>query len=149
MPSWPRKTAVFLTIAVSTGGASGWPVASALAASKEALVMALITGFMGGATMPDSAKSNLDEAVKLACGELKDLLDIRSEPVFSKLAYWPQAIPQYNVGHGEFLTALEETERAWPGLLFCANYRGGPGLSDCLDSAIRTSDLVLGSTTSA
>ena len=105
--------------------------------------------FMGGATMPDSAKSNLDEAVKLACGELKDLLDIRSEPVFSKLAYWPQAIPQYNVGHGEFLTALEETERAWPGLLFCANYRGGPGLSDCLDSAIRTSDLVLGSTTSA
>lgn len=105
--------------------------------------------FMGGATMPDSAKSDLDEAVKLACGELKDLLDIRSEPVFSKLAYWPRAIPQYNVGHGKFLAAVEETERAWPGLFFCANYRGGPGLSDCLDSAIRTTDLVTGGKASA
>lgn len=98
--------------------------------------------FMGGATMPECAKADLQEAVDLAVGELQDLLGLKGEPVFSKCAFWPRAIPQYNVGHGEFIAALEATERAWPGLHFCANYRGGPGLSDCLDSAIRTSDLI-------
>jgi len=105
--------------------------------------------FMGGATMPECAKSEHPEAVGLAMGELQDLLGLKGEPVFSKAAYWPRAIPQYNVGHGDFIAALETTERAWPGLHFCANYRGGPGLSDCLDSAIRTSDQILREHTTA
>jgi len=99
--------------------------------------------FMGGATMPECAKQTTDEAVSLACGELKDLLGLHGEPVFSRSVYWPAAIPQYDVGHGDFLAGLESAEQAWPGLHFCANYRGGPGLSDCLDSAIRTSGLVM------
>jgi len=98
--------------------------------------------FMGGATMPECAKTTTDDAVALACGELRDLLGLSGEPVFSRSVHWPAAIPQYDVGHGDFLAALESAEHAWPGLHFCANYRGGPGLSDCLDSAIRTADLV-------
>lgn len=100
--------------------------------------------FMGGATMPDSARSELDDAVKLACAELGDLLQLEGRPVFAKAAHWPQAIPQYDVGHGTFIAALEAAEQDWTGLHFCANYRGGPGLSDCLDSAIRTASRVLG-----
>ena len=99
--------------------------------------------FMGGATMPESAKTDADEAVDLACAELGDLLGIDGRPVFSSLVHWPLAIPQYNVGHGQFISAIESVERNNPGLHFTANYRGGPGLSDCLDSAIRTSSKVL------
>ncbi len=99
--------------------------------------------FMGGATMPECAKQDTGDAVALACDELRGLLGLSGEPVFARSTHWPAAIPQYDVGHGKFLAALESVERAWPGLHFCANYRGGPGLSDCLDSAIRTSDLVL------
>ena len=93
--------------------------------------------FMGGATMPDAAKASLQDAVSLACGELGDLLGISGDPVFAKSVHWTLAIPQYNVGHGDFLAALESIERDRSGLAFCANYRGGPGLSDCLDSALR------------
>jgi oxygen-dependent protoporphyrinogen oxidase len=99
--------------------------------------------FMGGATMPEAAKSSLDEAVSLACGELADLLGVNGEPVFARSVYWPRAIPQYNVGHGDFVAALESIERDLSGLAFCANYRGGPGLSDCLDSALRTASGIL------
>ena len=99
--------------------------------------------FMGGATMPEAAKSSLDEAVSLACGELADLLGVNGEPVFARSVYWPRAIPQYNVGHGDFVAALESIEQDLSGLAFCANYRGGPGLSDCLDSALRTASGIL------
>lgn len=99
--------------------------------------------FMGGATMPESAMTDVDDAVDLACDQLRDLLGIEGRPVFSSLTHWPLAIPQYNVGHGRFIDALESVESDNPGLHFAANYRGGPGLSDCLDSAIRTSSKVL------
>ena len=99
--------------------------------------------FMGGATMPDCAAASESEAVRLATGQLADLLGIREAPVFTSATHWPVAIPQYNVGHGEFLASLDQLEQRWKGLHFCANYRGGPGLSDCLDSARATADKVL------
>lgn len=94
--------------------------------------------FIGGATMPEKSGLSDEETVALAHGQLEDLLGLRAPPVFHKANHWPLAIPQYNVGHGEFIGQLEDMERRWPGLSFCANYRGGPGLSDCLDSTIRT-----------
>jgi len=105
--------------------------------------------FMGGATMPECAMPTTEEAVSLACGQLRDLLGLQGEPVFARSVHWPTAIPQYDVGHGKFLASLESAEQTWPGLHFCANYRGGPGLSDCLDSAIRAADLVLRSAPAA
>jgi oxygen-dependent protoporphyrinogen oxidase len=99
--------------------------------------------FLGGARMPDCARRELGDAVALAQGELGDLLGITGEPVFARHHHWPRAIPQYNVGHGDFLAALDGIEGRWPGLHFCANFRGGPGVSDCLDSAIRVSDRVI------
>jgi oxygen-dependent protoporphyrinogen oxidase len=99
--------------------------------------------FMGGATMPDCAADSESEAARLATGQLADLLGIREAPVFTSATHWPVAIPQYNVGHGEFLASLDQLEQRWKGLHFCANYRGGPGLSDCLDSARATAEKVL------
>ena len=63
-------------------------------------------------------------------------------PIFARHRYWPKAIPQYNVGHGEYLAALGKMESGSAGLHFCANYRGGPGLSDCIDSALGISERV-------
>ncbi len=99
--------------------------------------------FIGGATMPDCATPGEPEAVSLATGQLTDLLGIRGAPVFTSATHWPLAIPQYNVGHGDFLAALEGVEKRWEGLHFCANYRGGPGLSDCLDSARAVANRIL------
>jgi oxygen-dependent protoporphyrinogen oxidase len=98
--------------------------------------------FLGGSKMPEYAHQELDDAVALAQGELKDLLGINGAPIFARHRYWPMAIPQYNVGHGEFLAALGKMESGSAGLHFCANYRGGPGLSDCLDSALGISERV-------
>lgn len=103
---------------------------------------ASIMVFLGGSKMPEYAHRELDAAVALAEGELKDLLGITGPPIFARHRHWPQAIPQYNVGHGEYLSALGKLESGCAGLHFCANYRGGPGLSDCLDSALAISERV-------
>lgn len=101
--------------------------------------------FLGGATMPDCASEDLGESVGLATAELSDLLGLEGDPVFAKQAYWPLAIPQYNVGYGDFLSQLTGVETNNPGLYFCANYRGGPGLSDVLDSTLAMSQRIVDS----
>ena len=61
----------------------------------------------------------------------------------SEQTYYKKAIPQYNVGYGDFLARLANMEEENPGLYFCANYRGGPGLSDVLDSSLTMSQRIL------
>jgi protoporphyrinogen oxidase len=41
-------------------------------------------------------------------------------------------------GHLDRIGLIEDAERALPGLHFCANYRGGVSLGDCIRSAART-----------
>ncbi len=92
--------------------------------------------FMGGATRPELAREDPAEAVEIATRELSDMFGIRGEPVFFHHTHWPRAIPQYNVGHGDFLAGLEALENRWEGLHIAGNFRGGPGCSDCIASAL-------------
>ena len=54
-----------------------------------------------------------------------------------------EALAVHTAGGDSGRSALDGIEGRWPGLHFCANFRGGPGVSDCLDSAIRVSDRVM------
>ncbi|MEW5881159.1 MAG: hypothetical protein AB1761_12035, partial [Pseudomonadota bacterium] len=55
-------------------------------------------------------------------------------PLWSVVTRWPQAIPQYTLGHRERIAAVERAEAAAPGLYFCANWRGGVSIGDCIKS---------------
>ncbi|MCC5838761.1 MAG: protoporphyrinogen oxidase [Opitutales bacterium] len=92
--------------------------------------------FVGGMTRPDLAALGADAAIDLAHGDLADLLGITTPPRTAAHYPWPRAIPQYNVGYGRFLHALDQTEAQIPGLHFAGNFRGGPGLSDCMANAL-------------
>lgn len=105
--------------------------------------------FLGGATMPDCAPADQAQAVKLATRELGDLLGLDGDPVFARATHWPVAIPQYDVGHGALLSSIDRLERELPGLYLCANYKGGPGLSDVLDSAGQVASRVANPTSAA
>jgi protoporphyrinogen/coproporphyrinogen III oxidase len=92
--------------------------------------------FIGGVQQPENGSLPTDELVRRTVEDLTPLLGINGQPCFHSHSFWPLAIPQYNVGHEAFLNALEETERAFSGLFLRGNFRGGPGLSDCLDNAL-------------
>jgi oxygen-dependent protoporphyrinogen oxidase len=92
--------------------------------------------FAGGAVHPEIATLPEAELVPLVLRDLGDLLGVSGKPVFQRHTFWPRAIPQYNVGHGLFLEALEQVESAFPGLHLRGNFRGGVGINDVLAQAL-------------
>ncbi|NDV61059.1 protoporphyrinogen oxidase [Puniceicoccales bacterium CK1056] len=93
--------------------------------------------FIGGVQQPENGCLPTEELIKETVKDLAPLLGITGDPCFHSHSFWPLAIPQYNVGHSVFLNALEEIEFDFPGLHIRGNFRGGPGLSDCIDNALQ------------
>jgi oxygen-dependent protoporphyrinogen oxidase len=93
--------------------------------------------FVGGVQQPDNGELPTPELVKRTVDDLTPLLGVKGDPCFVSHSFWPRAIPQYNVGHQFFIDSLEATENAYAGLHLVGNFRGGPGLNDCLESALK------------
>ncbi len=92
--------------------------------------------FIGGVQQPENAELPTVKLVEEVVKDLKPLLGISGLPDFVSHKFWPRAIPQYNVGHQDFLDSLETIENQFPGLHLRGNFRGGPGLNDCIESAL-------------
>lgn len=93
-----------------------------------------LTVFAGGMRQPEIGR--LDTAALLArvMPDLRELLGVTGEPVFTHHTFWPKAIPQYNLGHERFLDPLVRFEGKHPGLFIGGNARDGISLPDCLKS---------------
>lgn len=96
--------------------------------------------FIGGVQQPENGSLPTEEMVRETVRDLAPLLDLKGDPEFQSHAFWPEAIPQYNVGHQVFLNALESAEETHPGLFLRGNFRGGPGLNDCVENALVFAD---------
>jgi oxygen-dependent protoporphyrinogen oxidase len=70
--------------------------------------------------------------------ELVEAMGLTAGPLHQSIQRWPQAMPQYLVGHQNRLDALDEATHHLPGLhLTGAAYRG-VGLASCVADAKRT-----------
>jgi oxygen-dependent protoporphyrinogen oxidase len=92
----------------------------------------LLTTFAGGRRDPEVAAMSDEAVVRLVLGELAALVGATGTPLFTEVVRWPQAIPQYDLGHLGRIARVEQAETDVPGLLFCANYKGGVSVSDCI-----------------
>lgn len=95
-----------------------------------------LTCYIGGERNPGLAGKSPEELVTLARHDLRTLLGASGEPVFKHVAFYRQAIPQYNVGYGGFKDALAEMENRYSGLFFAGSYRDGVSLGDSIVSGI-------------
>jgi protoporphyrinogen/coproporphyrinogen III oxidase len=91
-----------------------------------------LTVMAGGALHPDRARLDEPELIKRVAPDLAELLGITGEPVFVRRNTWPRAIPQYNLGYGRFLDAIERAEADFPGLLVGGHVRDGISVPNCL-----------------
>jgi len=92
----------------------------------------VFTSFLGGRRNPDLVAAPDDELLQTVRNELERLVAARGTPLFSEITRWPRAIPQYTIGHLQRIARVERAEQDLPGLNFCANYRGGVSISDCI-----------------
>jgi oxygen-dependent protoporphyrinogen oxidase len=97
----------------------------------------LVTSFVGGRRDPERANLPDERLAELVARELASLVGA-VKPIWTEVVRWPRAIPQYDLGHLARLVAVEAAEASLPGLRFCANYRGGVSMGDCVKSAHAT-----------
>ncbi len=93
----------------------------------------LLTTFVGGRRNPElalAAESDIAATVQRALVRYVGA----ANPMWSVVTRWPQAIPQYTLGHRERIAAVERAEAGAPGLYFCGNWRGGVSVGDCIKS---------------
>jgi oxygen-dependent protoporphyrinogen oxidase len=99
-----------------------------------------LTSYIGGERYPELACVPSQRIVELTMGDLQALLGVRSKPVFQHTAFFPKAIPQYNVGYGRYRALLNEMEGQAEGLFFAGHYRDGVSLSDSIISGCNAAD---------
>ncbi|MFZ1731369.1 MAG: protoporphyrinogen oxidase [Bacteroidota bacterium] len=94
-----------------------------------------LTTFIGGMRQPEEALRSDEEIAQTALSEQHALLGTPMKPDFIHVTSWKHAIPQYVHGHLDRMAAIDGVEAAHPGLYYCANYRGGISVGDCVKSA--------------
>lgn len=103
-----------------------------------------LTVLVGGARQPEIARLPADRLLAAVDRDLRKLLGVRGAPVFQRHAFWPQAIPQYNLGYERHLATMADVENAHPGLFIGGQARDGIALPACLAAgeklAVRCTD---------
>lgn len=95
-----------------------------------------LTNYVGGMRHPEFAALERGEMRKLVLEDLKKLLGVNGEPVFEELFVWKNAIAQYNVGYQEYLDIMDDIEKRIPNIALVGAYRGGVGVSSCLENGL-------------
>ncbi|NOZ72279.1 MAG: protoporphyrinogen oxidase [Chloroflexi bacterium] len=90
----------------------------------------LLRVFFGGSRHPEIFALPDDELLAVVREDLRVMMGIEAEPLFSRIYRWPQASPQYDVGHLDRIAALAAACPA--GIHLTGSAYGGVGLPDCI-----------------
>ncbi|HLX69909.1 MAG TPA: protoporphyrinogen oxidase [Verrucomicrobiae bacterium] len=101
-----------------------------------------LTSYIGGERYPELASLPSEKLYELTCEDLRALLGVKGEPTFQHSAFYPRAIPQYNVGYGRFRALMTEIESKATGFFMAGHYRDGVSLSDSIISGINVVERV-------
>jgi oxygen-dependent protoporphyrinogen oxidase len=101
-----------------------------------------LTSYIGGERYPELAGLPPAQLVALACEDLRVLLGVKGKPTFQHTVLYPKAIPQYNVGYGQYRELMAEMETKAPGLFLAGHYRDGVSLSDSIVSGCNVAERV-------
>lgn len=101
----------------------------------------LIRAFFGGSRTPHMMDVDDEELVAVVRSEIASIMGVRATPLFHRIFRYPDANPQYDVGH---LERVAEIEDALPPHLFVTGspYRG-IGIPDCVHQAQNTVETLL------
>ena len=83
---------------------------------------------MGGAALRETESA----LVEMAQQELQSIMGVTAQPLFSKVARWPQSMAQYTVGHEKRVAEIEARLAGLPGVQLAGNGYHGIGIPDCV-----------------
>jgi protoporphyrinogen/coproporphyrinogen III oxidase len=95
---------------------------------------ALLRCFFAGTNAKNLWHATEDEIARVVREELRQILRLQAEPLFSRVYKWQSAMAQYDVGHLERLDRIERLRKQLPGLTLAGNAYRGIGVPDCVKS---------------
>ncbi len=97
--------------------------------------------FFVGRANAEVSSATTDDALRAIVGkELREVLGITAEPKFTNVARWPNALPQYVMGHTKRVARLFERAAGHRGLFLAGASYKGVGIPDCISSAWSAAD---------
>ncbi len=106
----------------------------------------LLRVLAGGRLDPSMLELADDDALAAVRRDLRVSMGVTVEPAFVETVRWQRAIPQYTLGHGERLNAVEAALETLPGVHLAGNAYRGVGVNDCVRDAVRVAAKVAGRT---
>ncbi len=103
-----------------------------------------LTVMVGGARQPHLAALSTDKLLDAVRKDLTELLGVSGDPVFLRHAYWPKAIPQYNLGYEHLLAGMTAVENGLPGLFLGGQARDGISVPACLAAGEKLAQRIAG-----
>ena len=93
--------------------------------------------------MSRSCEASEEEILQIVRDELRQIIALDAEPLFSSVYKWKSAMAQYSVGHLERLQRIEALRQKLPGLALAGNGYSGIGVPDCVRSGSEAAGKIL------
>ncbi|MBI3898034.1 MAG: protoporphyrinogen oxidase [Gammaproteobacteria bacterium] len=116
---------------------------SSLFAGRAPVGQVLLTAFIGGAQNPSVGKRDATMLVEQVLADLRPLLGVTAAPALQHVTLWPQAIPQYELGHQQRLARIDAVLKGFPRLQLGGNWRDGVSLADSVSQAKGVAENIL------
>ena len=99
--------------------------------------------FLGSDTAAASMQLSDEELAGAIGGELRQILGLSTQPLFTRIFRWRQAMAQYEVGHLEKVARIDQLVTQLPGLALAGNAYRGIGVPDCVREGAEAADRLL------
>jgi oxygen-dependent protoporphyrinogen oxidase len=117
---------------------------SAIFPERAPAGMVLWRALCGGWNRGEVAEWPDDRLIEAVRNELRVAMKVETAPAFVHIARWPNAIPQYIVGHLDRVRRIEELAAGHPGLFLGGNAYHGVAMNDCTEQATLLAGRVAG-----
>jgi oxygen-dependent protoporphyrinogen oxidase len=124
----------FVVPAIEARGIIACTFSSVKYSSRAPEGYVLLRAFVGGALQPGLFDQDDPRMEKSVREEFASLLGITAAPLFCRIYRHSYSMPQYHVGHLEWLERVEDHLKRLPGLALAGSAYQGVGIADCVHS---------------
>jgi protoporphyrinogen/coproporphyrinogen III oxidase len=104
----------------------------------------LLRCYVGRPGEQDVTEYDDNELVQLVMNDLRKTMNIVGKPEFSVISRWKEAMPQYKVGHKEWVSEVKNVlENHYPNVYSTGSNYDGVGIGDCIRQAKGTVKKIL------
>jgi oxygen-dependent protoporphyrinogen oxidase len=103
----------------------------------------LLRSMVGGARMSELALQHKDRLINTVMDELKDTMNIRVQPDFTRVYKHEKGIPQYSFGHQKRLQIISGIISRFKGFYLTGNAYRGIGVNDCIENSYKLAEKIV------